>query len=299
MLEDDGDFSAAFPDGLVQNASHAEYPEVDPMEQPGLFEGDIILTEEQKRFLNSSLVDTSVDSRNAMRNPIRKWPGGVMVYTIARGHFNSEERETIYSAMREYTRKTCIRFRKRTNQRAYIYIHKGKGCFSLIGRSGKQQNLSLGKGCLRRGIVMHELMHAAGFFHEQGRNDRDKYIWIYWGNILPEAKGNFQKQSLKTISHLGQPYDLSSIMHYGRKAFSKNKRDTIVARHSASMANMGQRKGFSRIDIKKLNILYKCNIRSCENKYEKCRAWALQSLCTSSEWGKFMQTYCQLACGMC
>jgi choriolysin H len=53
------------------------------------------------------------------------------------------------------------------------------------------QDLSLDDGCVSRdypGIVMHELMHAAGFFHEHTRPDRDTYVRIDFDNII-EGKG--------------------------------------------------------------------------------------------------------------
>ena len=59
-------------------------------------------------------------------------------------------------------------------------------CWSPVGyRRKSPQLISLGVGCNQKGIICHEMMHTLGFYHEQGRPDRDKYVAIYWENIQP------------------------------------------------------------------------------------------------------------------
>ena len=58
-------------------------------------------------------------------------------------------------------------------------------CNSYIGRVGNAQTVSLDAGCVYTDIVQHELMHAAGFYHEQSRYDRDDYVIINYTNIEP------------------------------------------------------------------------------------------------------------------
>ena len=38
---------------------------------------------------------------------------------------------------------------------------------------GGLQLLSLGPGCVQHGVVVHELLHTLGLWHEQSRLDRD------------------------------------------------------------------------------------------------------------------------------
>ena len=46
------------------------------------------------------------------------------------------------------------------------------------------QDISIGRHCDSKGVVMHEIMHALGFFHEQSRYDRDEYVKIHTNNIM-------------------------------------------------------------------------------------------------------------------
>lgn len=103
------------------------------------------------------------------------------------------------------------------------------------------------------------MLHALGFYHQQSASDRDEYVEIMWENIEPGHENNFNIQNSSVITDYGVEYDTESIMHYSRKAFSKNGQDTIVPIQNISQ--LGQRNGFTDKDIKKLNTMYKddCN----------------------------------------
>ncbi|XP_070707463.1 high choriolytic enzyme 1-like isoform X1 [Pempheris klunzingeri] len=201
-------------------------------------------------------------TRNAMkcwakRCLWRKASNGLVTipFTISR-QFTGWERQKINSAMKAFHSRTCLRFVPRQNQYDYISIENRAGCFSALGRTGGRQVLSLNRqGCLHYGIVQHEINHALGFQHEQTRSDRDRYVRINWQNINPRMAYNFYRQD---TNNLNTPYDYSSIMHYGRTAFSiQYGRDSITPIPNANV-QIGQRKGMSRWDIMRINRLYGC-----------------------------------------
>ena len=105
------DFQAA---DMVKDS--ADYGGEDPIEFAGLFEGDI------ENVVMDDL-RASAEGRNAIRDEWRKWPGASIPYVIS-STFSKNERSVIARAMKKYHEKTCIRFKPRTSERAYIHIMK-------------------------------------------------------------------------------------------------------------------------------------------------------------------------------
>uniref|UniRef100_A0A914DVI8 Metalloendopeptidase n=1 Tax=Acrobeloides nanus TaxID=290746 RepID=A0A914DVI8_9BILA len=159
-----------------------------------------------------------------------------------------------------------------SRHRDYVNITAEKFCHSEVGRKGGQQILSLTAECIRGsegvGAIIHELMHTIGFYHEQSRTDRDNYVTIHMENVLEDAKTNFDTYDLEKITQLGTSYDYESILHYDMYAFSKNGQPTIVPKKPG--VTIGQRKGFSSLDIYKINKFYECGIESQRSLSASC-----------------------------
>ncbi|KAL7833733.1 hypothetical protein AOLI_G00286930 [Acnodon oligacanthus] len=150
----------------------------------------------------------------------------VYVPYIISNQYSSQEIMVIKKALRSFERSTCIRFRPHRRQRDYIHIQSRSGCYSFVGRRGGEQVVSLNRiGCMHHGVIQHELLHALGFNHEQNRSDRDRHVQILFQNVIPGREHNFRK--IRT-NNLRTPYDYSSIMHYGKYAFSRNNQPTII-----------------------------------------------------------------------
>jgi len=228
------------------------------IELAGLFEGDIKLNAEQERQLFS----TERQGLSITRYHWTKNSDGVVKvpYTFKAGDHNNAEKEVILGALAKYASVTCYEFVERTNEADYIEITNQSGCWSYVGKQGGKQQISLQRnGCVYEGIVIHEFMHAMGFFHEQSRYDRDQYVTINWDNICCNADGNFGIASADYTTLHDQPYDYKSIMHYGETDFSIDRRNlkTIVAKDGTTP--LGQRNGLTQIDIAKNLDLYQCS----------------------------------------
>lgn len=67
-----------------------------------------------------------------------------------------------------------------------VFVLSPCSCCSYVGRrGGGPQAISIGKNCDKFGIVVHELGHVIGFWHEHTRPDRDEHVSIVRDNIQP------------------------------------------------------------------------------------------------------------------
>ncbi|XP_053379267.1 hatching enzyme 1.2-like [Mercenaria mercenaria] len=155
----------------------------------------------------------------------------------------------------------CIQFVPREKQEDFVYISgQERGCWSSVGKRGGNQTVSISRrsGCTSKGIIMHELLHALGIWHEHSRADRDKYIEILQNNIRPDYLRNFKIQN---HGKLLTAYDYYSIMHYKTNQFSKcsmSLKTIRVIQPGIDETKVGQREQLSDKDKEKVATLYQC-----------------------------------------
>nr|XP_058963473.1 blastula protease 10-like [Pocillopora verrucosa] len=240
-----------------------------------LYQGDILLNKQQEDDLRTS---------KARGAGLRLWPGGVVPYVISHELARSEVLvRTLKNIMTEWEVQTCIKFKTKTVEKAYIRFIYGKGCYSYVGCQGNEQTVSLGPNCWALGTLRHELGHALGFFHEQARPDRDMYINIEKDNIQAGKESNFDKLTpalQQSWMPFGTPYDYFSIMHFSPFAFTKDKKPTITAKDNrVSLRYLGQRDFISYLDLQQMNLMYNCPGNAVGYLDTICENYSRQIIC--------------------
>ena len=172
-----------------------------------VWDGDIILgTPEELSPDGGPILAGERDSQtkiSAVSNKRELWPGGIIPYTIDPDLTNPH----IPAAIRHWEENTPIRLVQRTNQPNWVLFNKSEGrCSASVGMIGGEQNINLHDRC-SLGTVIHEIGHAAGLWHEQQRNDRDRHIFV--DPHLPWYNHPLGSGALDS-----GPYDYGSAMHY-------------------------------------------------------------------------------------
>jgi len=218
-----------------------------------------------------------------------RWPNARVPFTIDCSLENMPSAlRAIRLAMNQWEAKTCLRFVPRTNEKDYLEFFRNTHCWGHVGRIGGKSQISVGHGCDYEHVMVHEIGHAVGFWHEQNRMDRDNYVTVHWENIEEWVKSAFDK--VKDSDDYGVPYDYASIMHYPWHAFSKNGKDTMTPKKPVTKQPYIE---LSDKDALQTNRMYQCSAMmpqastsSCIDRDppSSCNAWAANNGCRTSSY---------------
>jgi len=284
---------------LLPLAAHAWVKE---MENGGGFQGDMILNPDQQKEAEEGKF-----TFGSIRTGLWTKRGETVTipYTMDGTIGGSKKAQgALKGAFDDYHKFTCLRFVPRSNERAYIHFRTGGGCSSPVGMTGGQNRITLASGCWSRSTVIHEIGHSIGLHHEQSRPDRDSYIKVRWENIPDHIEYNFKKQSRDRVDSRGTKYDYRSVMHYGKTAFGSGK-VTMQSIDPYFTDLIGVGAGFSDIDVKQINLMYKCptyngivekvkQTPACHDTSSYCEMMVLDRGC-----GSYNKKRCPFMCNQC
>lgn len=227
-------------------------------------DGTYSLAGSDTRLFEDQLTDTAdafevnpepLDSRAALGlgGGVRKWTNSTVVYRIS--GLSSSVRSELQKSFDEWTSKTNVRFKERTNESNYVTISSSgsnsNSGVATLGMNGSRGFIRLGTRATAV-VIIHEIGHTLGYIHEQNRRDRDNFIRINFNNIQNNAVDQFYKSNSATL--VTSQFDINSTMMYGSYTFSKNGRPTITDLNGNVLPRRQAR--ISSLDIQGTNSIY-------------------------------------------
>ncbi len=219
-----------------------------------LLEGCIMVKNHQ---LPSGDAGGSGDPQDGTHATSGHWPNGIVPYTFD-GSVNTTNQQLMRDAMDAWEAIADVQFVPRTAESDYVEVISSSGNWSYVGVVGGKQQLSIYNWSYQF-IIMHELAHALGVWHEQSRPDRDTYVDIESANITSGKEHNFDKYP---TAGTDGTYDFDSIMHYGQCAFSNCacssscRTITVLSPNQSWQNSIGQRSHLSTGDADNMQAIY-------------------------------------------
>lgn len=283
--------TAEYMDALARHPESLRRPAGDPALSwegiaPGIQPDDLtpgyILIDGDIQIRREDFEAILEDPTRAVFGTVSYW-GSTVPYDFA-ANVNATNQQLAIDAMIEIEARAGIDFRPRAGgDPNWIRFNASTFNNSPVGRQGGQQIINIVSWGTQI-IIVHEIYHSLGFWHEQSAPDRDTYVTINFGNVCgssgtpgnqchpatcqgcSDTGGNFISCAfnfnIQPGTGLYGPYDFDSFMHYGRTAFSCNGNDTITvnAPWNATWQNaIGQRTHFSLLDELSCRGIYPFN----------------------------------------
>jgi len=191
------------------------------------------------------------------------WPMGIVPYEFD-DNVDATNQQRALDAMAEIEAVSCVDFVPREwYHLAWLHILESTMNASDVGMGLGQQDVHIFNWTFRF-VIVHELMHALGLWHEQQRPDRDDFVQIHWDRIEPGFERNFE---IPWLGDAHGAYDFDSVMHYKECAFStcgdcpsdpdSCRTIAVLAPNEWWQSRVGQREHLSAGDIAVVRALYR------------------------------------------
>jgi hypothetical protein len=170
------------------------------------------------------IVPADADGNVAAAFERNLWPGQVpYVFDANVAAINRTETITSFQAIEAVS---DVRFVPRTIEAHYVRIRDSN--LDTPARNSSEVGMQLFEQVLNMSawngnsgvnyVLVHELGHCLGLYHEHQRLDRDTFVTINFNNVRSNALDNNFPVEFGAESY--GPYDFDSLMHYGRCAFA-------------------------------------------------------------------------------
>jgi len=198
-----------FPDSIKQLITLSNGLVVEKVGDFYVFESDMIFTDSTLCYLEG--IQTNGARSAVIDLPAQYWPQRKVPYEFDSSFIYDYQTKAL-QAMSSISSVTGVRFvpaeSYHTSRIRFKLSQKNNS--SPLGMQGGTQTIYIKTNS--HGVMMHEILHSLGIYHEQSRADRDSYIIINTSNIKNDKLHNFSKYS--TGTDIGT-FDYNSIMMYG------------------------------------------------------------------------------------
>jgi len=207
------------------------------------------------------------------------WSGGVIPYAFM-ASVAIENQRRMRDAMDDWEAVANLSFIPRIGQENYIRIQNSTANTSPVGMQGGMQAVNI-KDWPDHFVLVHELGHTLGFWHEQSRADRNSYVFIHTDRICQDCcSGEPCDHNFNIREEGGEygPYDFDSVMHYHQCAFSTcdNCGDnptacrtiTVLPPNEDWQTQIGRLDNMSHMDALTMSFMYpQSNWRFCQASF--------------------------------
>ena len=254
------------------------HTQIDPSQRPksaaesvppgySLIDGDILMRTEQVKAILSGQKILPSTSDAAYLDLL--WTDGIIPFEFDINVVAANQSVAI-SAMAVLESAANVHFQQCTTNSCptlsnYIHIQNSTLNNSSVGMVGFGQTVNIFNWNLQY-VVVHELLHTLGFYHEQSRPDRNNYIQVNCTFVQGGCNGtifnsNFDIPILATSYGY---YDFDSVMHYKQCDFTigancpadNTQTITVLPPNQNQQTLIGQRTHLSELDKATVSFLY-------------------------------------------